>query len=545
LLSELAPRQKPPSCDDCSDDFEFITREDLPIQLDGPSPPSSGLPSDRSRTGRLPSSSLHRTSLPSILLRKFSSTTRASLPHVSSYFKKRQKRAREIHRPPLSFSPPAGRGRDLSNLGDRLKAESLANSTPKFSVEFFQVSPSPTEPSSLPPLYECVNPLEFTTSPSPLLGSELLTPSARTSFIPPSPSWLSRNVREPESLQVLADHGTFSPKSLPNPPRILISSDHSETPPLSPLEATEGWFNRSLQRSRSLTSLRSRRSSTSSTKCSVNTDNSSSKENRPDSKSLLFQCPGSSSSAPILGVHKSAIPSPAFASRFPIHTSFPVTSQALPPSTANWDIFIPASRPSEQSESGHDLIPLPEEIWRLFGIICTEAGFIFTGMDYSGKRTDVVDFGGEVDYSDYAWFQDAPPKQPSIPQTVAPPYVPLPGVIEQNEAFEFALSAAPNVLYARYKQYGQLGVLAWCSEFSELIDNLKELGFQGNMFVTTRTQALRTCEELLKLNLDVKMQIIVMYLSSQVARLRRFLDGDRQWDDYPAPQFPLEPRSYT
>jgi len=166
-------------------------------------------------------------------------------------------------------------------------------------------------------------------------------------------------------------------------------------------------------------------------------------------------------------------------------------------------------------------------------------------MDYSGKRTDVVDFGGEVDYSGYNWFQDAPPKQPSVPQTVAPPYVPLPGVIEQNEAFEFALSAAPNVLYARYKQYGQLGVLAWCSEFSELIDNLKDLGFQGNMFVTTRTQALRTCEELLKLNLDVKMQIIIMYLSSQVARLRRFLDGDRQWDDYPAPQFPLEPRSYT
>jgi hypothetical protein len=71
-----------------------------------------------------------------------------------------------------------------------------------------------------------------------------------------------------------------------------------------------------------------------------------------------------------------------------------------------------------------------------------------------------------------------------------------------------------------------------------LIDNLKELGFHGNMFVTTRTQALRTCEDILKLKLDLKMQIIVMYLSSQVARLRRFLDGDRPWDDYPEPQFP-------
>jgi len=31
-------------------------------------------------------------------------------------------------------------------------------------------------------------------------------------------------------------------------------------------------------------------------------------------------------------------------------------------------------------------------------------------MDYTGKRTDVVDFGGEVDYDGYQWFQDAPPR---------------------------------------------------------------------------------------------------------------------------------------
>jgi hypothetical protein len=168
---------------------------------------------------------------------------------------------------------------------------------------------------------------------------------------------------------------------------------------------------------------------------------------------------------------------------------------------------------------------------------------------FYGKTTDVVDFGGETDYEGYAWFQDAPPRpQPQVqsaPQSVANPYVPLPSVIEQNDGFEFALKAAPNVLYSRYKQYGQLGVLAWCSEFGELIDNLKDLGFQGNMFVTTRTQALKTCEDILKLQLDLQMQIIVMYLSSQVARLRRFLDGERVWDDYPEPAFPLEPRSYT
>lgn len=88
-------------------------------------------------------------------------------------------------------------------------------------------------------------------------------------------------------------------------------------------------------------------------------------------------------------------------------------------------------------------------------------------------------------------------------------------------------------------------MLGWCSEFSELIDNLKELGFAGNMFVATRSQALQTCSEILRLHLDIKMQIIIMYLSSQVARLRRFLDGEAEFDDYPQTDFPLETRQYT
>ncbi|EFI28674.1 hypothetical protein CC1G_13700 [Coprinopsis cinerea okayama7 len=163
-------------------------------------------------------------------------------------------------------------------------------------------------------------------------------------------------------------------------------------------------------------------------------------------------------------------------------------------------------------------------------------------MDYTGKRNDVIDYGGEYDYSNQNWFQDAPPRpEPPPPAPSAPPYVPSQSVIEQNEAFLFALENAPNILYARFKQYGQLGVLGWCSEFGELIDHLKDLGFAGNMFVSTRTQALKACEDILKLNLDIKMQIIVMYLSYQVARLRRFLDGDRVWTDYPEPQFPLNP----
>ncbi|KAF9477522.1 hypothetical protein BDN70DRAFT_934151 [Pholiota conissans] len=179
---------------------------------------------------------------------------------------------------------------------------------------------------------------------------------------------------------------------------------------------------------------------------------------------------------------------------------------------------------------------------------------------YSGKRTDTVDFGGEMDYSDVKWFQDAPPRRgtparhpqeqpqqhPHVQHAPPPPpqhYHPSSRVVEQNEGFEYALSAAHNVLYQRYKQYGQLGVLGWCSEFSELIDNLKELGISGNMFVTTRETALKACEDILKLKMeDVKMQLIIMYLSSQVARLRKFLDSEHVWTDYPDPAFPLEPK---
>lgn len=192
--------------------------------------------------------------------------------------------------------------------------------------------------------------------------------------------------------------------------------------------------------------------------------------------------------------------------------------------------------------------PLPKDLASLLEGYFVQSGIIDSFsrpvMDYTAKNFDAVDFGGEVDYSSYQWFQERPPRPE--PQPVAPPFVPTEDVIRQNEAFDFALKAAPNVLYGRFKQYGQLGVLAWCSEFGEMIDSLKELGFSGNMFVATRVQALKTCEDILKLKLDIKMQIILMYLSSQVARLRRFLDGgERQWNDYPVPEFPLDYRAYA
>lgn len=31
-------------------------------------------------------------------------------------------------------------------------------------------------------------------------------------------------------------------------------------------------------------------------------------------------------------------------------------------------------------------------------------------MDFTAKNADVVDFGGEVDYSGHQWFQEPPPR---------------------------------------------------------------------------------------------------------------------------------------
>lgn len=88
-------------------------------------------------------------------------------------------------------------------------------------------------------------------------------------------------------------------------------------------------------------------------------------------------------------------------------------------------------------------------------------------------------------------------------------------------------------------------MLGWTHEFSELIDAIKTLAFDGNMFIATREQALLTCSEILKLNLNIHLSIITMFLSSQVARLRRFLDGETTFDDYPDADFPLDQSQYA
>lgn len=62
--------------------------------------------------------------------------------------------------------------------------------------------------------------------------------------------------------------------------------------------------------------------------------------------------------------------------------------------------------------------------------------------------------------------------------------------------------------------------------------------FPGHMFTDTRDQALETCTQILDTlvnQMDVQMQIIVMFLSYQVQRLRKFLDANTDFTDYPQP----------
>jgi len=124
---------------------------------------------------------------------------------------------------------------------------------------------------------------------------------------------------------------------------------------------------------------------------------------------------------------------------------------------------------------------------------------------------------------------DWPPEHPPQPPLGAPlpsSFEPPQEVIEQNERMSIALKAAPSYLYDRYAHYGDLGVLGFSEEFGDLVNEVKTAGQQGSLFTTTRDDGLEACEQILNLDLDVKLQFVLLYLSSQVGRLRRFLDGE-------------------
>jgi hypothetical protein len=80
-----------------------------------------------------------------------------------------------------------------------------------------------------------------------------------------------------------------------------------------------------------------------------------------------------------------------------------------------------------------------------------------------------------------------------------------------------------------------------------MIDAIKRLGLDGNMFVSTRAAALAMCKEILNLDMldHIKMQIIVIHVTSMIQRLRRFLDPEpaKPYDDYPEIKFPMDPNA--
>jgi hypothetical protein len=380
---------------------------------------------------------------------------------------------------------------------------------------------------------ELVDPVNLTASP--LLYDSINT-STRTSFIPPSPSWFSRNlhpslVQDPD----LPTPISLAPIPIP-PPVILPHPNHYQPEVLNRIENLSEH-----------TLIGSPASASSIHFHSIPPSSGSDKENICSTSSTTTKPHTRPPDQPESPAEES-IPTPI--SDYPS----PPTILLRPPSTVvhRSDHLCPTLLIPDVTftNDAPDLSALPIDVALSLYNLFDEVGIPVekTTMDYTGKQTDVIDFGGEANYEGHQWFQNAPPRPPpqtpSMPATPARHYEPPPQVIMQNESFEYALRVAPNVLYSRFKQYGQLGVLGWCSEFGEMIDHLKDLGFQGQMFVSTRTQALRTCEEILALQLPVEMQIIVMYLSSQVARMRRFLDGDRQFNDYPEPAFPVDPSRY-
>jgi len=113
----------------------------------------------------------------------------------------------------------------------------------------------------------------------------------------------------------------------------------------------------------------------------------------------------------------------------------------------------------------------------------------------------------------------------------------------ENEALAYAITAAPNVLYDRYRQFGQVNRPGFLP-FRPVIHFLSQLGvldWDGNMFITTRERALATCKRILRLEIEIKLQLVVLYMSSQIARLRRVLAENQDFYDYPDPTFPLPP----
>jgi len=83
-----------------------------------------------------------------------------------------------------------------------------------------------------------------------------------------------------------------------------------------------------------------------------------------------------------------------------------------------------------------------------------------------------------IDFS----YKKNPPDQPQPEQPPQSQYQPSPFVVEQNEGFIYALSIAPNVLYQKYKEFGQVTISPFLIYEVKILTIGKKVGRAGLVF---------------------------------------------------------------
>lgn len=400
----------------CTDDFQLITHADLPISLDDSPQVVTSILADSDPV----SSSFARFWKPlkaqqkQVGSKRFRSFVRSTDPILDQFpdpptyipnfstlsLHSSAVAAQQTGDSPtdrrkftfrLSLPRPFRLHRQKDTLRERVAdPQSLENPSPSSAAQTLVEDPQVT--------YQLVNPCDLTASPSP--NFDLLSGSTRTSFIPPSPSWLSRNVLDLERPP--------SPPPLPIPPRIAsTASTSSGSSRLSPLETAVDWFKEGQTTSSADPSI-SRKASTVSLKLpAVVRSDSLSKVcidvltlmSSDSYEPLLFKQAGSSDVSDV----------PSLAPVANVVSNISLRTHIFPPLPSK-----PGAKPELvppsllRSTSQRDPIPLTQEFWDILGGIYND----FSAMAYTGKRTDIVDFGGEFDYSDHQWFQDRPERPP-------------------------------------------------------------------------------------------------------------------------------------
>ncbi|KAG9087474.1 hypothetical protein FRC06_002522, partial [Ceratobasidium sp. 370] len=194
----------------------------------------------------------------------------------------------------------------------------------------------------------------------------------------------------------------------------------------------------------------------------------------------------------------------------------PTISFEFPPTSQFWEFlneyqaFTQQHKRDISQDSGY-AEPTPEEMEARSGSRSASAASKSTSRSVSAASASTSRVPPAVDpVKD--WHKTSISSQGSV-EKPATPFVPTPEVIQRNELIVNALKNAPGALQTRFRHFGQLGVLGWSSEFSELVDEIQRCGLERQMFTTTREQALTTCRDLLRLHIEVSMQMISIHFT--------------------------------